>query len=61
MGKIKVQSSFAKQTRGIFNYIRTLRIYENYPRVLQNFTRRWALMISNDTQSTSEDSISQSY
>ena len=32
-----------------------------YRRVLQNFTRRWTLMISNDTQSPSEDSISQSY
>ena len=32
-----------------------------YRRVIQNFTRRWALMISNDTQSPSEDSISQSY
>ena len=32
-----------------------------YFRVIRNFTRRWALMISNDTQSPSEDSISQSY
>jgi len=32
-----------------------------YFRVIRNFTRRWALMISNDTQSQSEDSISQSY
>ena len=32
-----------------------------YRRVIQNFTRRWALRISNDTQSSSEDSISQSY
>ena len=32
-----------------------------YFRVIRNFTRRWALMISNDTQSSSEDSISQSY
>ena len=32
-----------------------------YRRVIQNFTRRWALRISNDTQSPSEDSISQSY
>ena len=32
-----------------------------YRRVLQNFTRRWTLMISNNTQSPSEDSISQSY
>ena len=40
-----------------------VRLYgqKNYRRVLQNFTRRWALMISNDTQSSSEDSISQSY
>ena len=35
--------------------------YKNYRRVLQNFTRQWTLMISNDTQSSSEDSISQSY
>ena len=34
---------------------------KNYRRVLQNFTRHWTLMISNDTQSSSEDSISQSY
>ena len=32
-----------------------------YFRVIRNFTRSWALMISNDTQSPSEDSISQSY
>ena len=32
-----------------------------YRRVLQNFTRQWTLMISNDTQSSAEDSISQSY
>ena len=32
-----------------------------YRRVIQNFTRQWTLMISNDTQSPSEDSISQSY
>merc|ERR1712078_461838 len=32
-----------------------------YRRVLQNFTRQWTLMISNDTQSSEEDSISQSY
>ena len=32
-----------------------------YRRVLQNFTRRWTLMISNDTQSSADDSISQSY
>ena len=40
-----------------------VRLYgqKNYRRVIQNFTRRWALMISNDTQSPSEDSISQSY
>ena len=40
-----------------------VRLYgrKNYRRVLQNFTRRWTLMISNDTQSSSEDSISQSY
>ena len=35
--------------------------HKNYRRVLQNFTRHWTLMISNDTQSSSEDSISQSY
>ena len=35
--------------------------YKNYRRVLQNFTRQWTLMISNDTQSSAEDSISQSY
>ena len=35
--------------------------HKNYRRVLQNFTRHWTLMISNDTQSLSEDSISQSY
>ena len=28
VGKIRVQSSFAKQGGGIFNYIRTLRIYD---------------------------------
>ena len=40
-----------------------VRLYgqKKYFRVIQNFTRRWALMISNDTQSPSEDSISQSY
>ena len=27
---------------------------KNYRRVLQNFTRRWAFMISNDTQSPSK-------
>ena len=32
-----------------------------YFRVIRNFTRSWALMISNDTQSPTEDSISQSY
>ena len=32
-----------------------------YRRVLQNFTRQWTLMISNDIQSSAEDSISQSY
>ena len=35
--------------------------YKNYRRVLQNFTRQWTLMISNDTQSSAEDWISQSY
>ena len=35
--------------------------HKNYRRVLRNFTRHWTLMISNDTQSSSEDSISQSY
>ena len=35
--------------------------YKNYRRVLQNFTRQWTLMISNDTQSSAEDSISQYY
>ena len=40
-----------------------VRLYgrKNYRRVLQNFTRQWTLMISNDTQSSAEDSISQSY
>ena len=40
-----------------------VRLYgrKNYRRVLQNFTRHWTSMISNDTQSSSEDSISQSY
>ena len=38
-----------------------LYVYKNYRRVLQNFTRQWTLMISNDTQSSAEDSISQSY
>ena len=32
-----------------------------YRRVLQNFTRQWTLRISNDIQSSAEDSISQSY
>jgi len=32
-----------------------------YRRVLQNFTRQWTLMTSNDAQSSSDDSISQSY
>ena len=41
-------------------YVRLYR-RRNYRRVLQNFTRHWTLMISNDTQSSSEDSISQSY
>ena len=41
-------------------YVRLYR-RKNYRRVLQNFTRHWTLMISNDTQSLSEDSISQSY
>ena len=40
-----------------------VRLYgrKNYRRVLQNFTRQWTLMISNNTQSSAEDSISQSY
>ena len=40
-----------------------VRLYgrKNYRRVLQNFTRHWTSMISNDTQSSSEYSISQSY
>ena len=42
------------------HYVR-LHGYKNYRRVLQNFTRQWTLMISNDTQSSAEDSISQSY
>ena len=42
------------------HYVR-LHGYKNYRRVLQNFTRQWTLMISNDTQSSEEDSISQSY
>ena len=42
------------------HYVRLYR-QRNYRRVLQNFTRHWTLMISNDTQSSSEDSISQSY
>ena len=42
------------------HYVR-LYSYKNYRRVLQNFTRQWTLMISNDTQSSAEDSISQSY
>ena len=35
--------------------------HKYYRRVLQNFTRQWTLMISNDTHSSAEDSISQSY
>merc|ERR1711991_52094 len=53
------------QTRGSRTYtsVGTVRFVKpgGYFRVIRNFTRRWALMISNDTQSQSEDSISQSY
>ena len=40
-----------------------VRLYgqRNYRKVLKNFTRHWTSMFPTDTQSSSEDSISQSY
>ena len=40
-----------------------VRLYgqKNYRKVLKNFTRHWTSMFPTDTQSSSEDSISQSY
>ena len=40
-----------------------VRLYgrKNYRKVLRKITRHWTSMISNDTQSSSEYSISQSY